>query len=209
MAVAELAIRRNGQRSISLDPGPERTFVALRDYGLRDYVPVWSSKRLREPLAIDYAAYDPDIPSGGGLPAHLPDPDRDHRRRRLARARDHDRQGRGLDGAVDARWQRSPALETSAGDHERRIVDDGESSSASTGSTATWIANDTHSGHTFYLHNGLLSYGFMIAHVVSAADLLALYEAGASGGALGAGYVWTSDGMGGASWELQTIEVSY
>jgi hypothetical protein len=66
MAVAELAIRRNGQRSISLDPGPERTFVALRDYGLRDYVPVWSSKRLREPLAIDYDAYDPDIPSGAG-----------------------------------------------------------------------------------------------------------------------------------------------
>jgi hypothetical protein len=66
MAVAELAIRRNGQRSISLDPGPERTDVALRDYGLRDYVPVWSSKRLREPLAIDYAAYDPDIPSGAG-----------------------------------------------------------------------------------------------------------------------------------------------
>jgi hypothetical protein len=83
------------------------------------------------------------------------------------------------------------------------------STTISTGSTATWIANDTHSGHTFYLHNGLLSYGFMIAHVVSAADLLALYEAGASGGALGAGYVWTSDGMGGASWELQTIEVSY
>lgn len=66
MAAAELALRRQGQRSIGLDPGAERDLMALRDYGLRDWLPVWASRRLREPLAIDYDSFDADNPSAAG-----------------------------------------------------------------------------------------------------------------------------------------------
>jgi hypothetical protein len=66
LAVTELAIRRNGARSISLDPAPERVETPLRDWGLGDYLPVWASRNLREPLGIDYDAFDPDNPGASG-----------------------------------------------------------------------------------------------------------------------------------------------
>jgi hypothetical protein len=66
LAVTELAIRRNGARSISFDPAPERVELALRDYGLGDYLPVWASRNLREPLGVDYDAFDEDNPGASG-----------------------------------------------------------------------------------------------------------------------------------------------
>lgn len=66
MALAELQIRKDGARSINLDPAPERTELVLRDYGLGDYLPVWASRNLREPLGIDYDAFDPDFPGASG-----------------------------------------------------------------------------------------------------------------------------------------------
>jgi hypothetical protein len=67
-AFADLQIRRNGQRTISFDPTPERSVLELRDYGLGDYLPVWASRNLREPLEVDYDAYllDPDFPGAAG-----------------------------------------------------------------------------------------------------------------------------------------------
>jgi hypothetical protein len=66
LAVAELAIRRNGARSLTFDPTPERTEIPLRDYGLGDFVPAWASRNLREPIGIDYAAFDANDPGGSG-----------------------------------------------------------------------------------------------------------------------------------------------
>jgi hypothetical protein len=57
LALAQLEIRKRGAKSITLSPAPERSYLALRDYGLGDYVPVWASRNLREPLGIDYDGY--------------------------------------------------------------------------------------------------------------------------------------------------------
>lgn len=59
LGLTEVLIRRNGQRNISFDPAPERSALALRDYGLADYLPTWASKNLREPMAVDYDEADP------------------------------------------------------------------------------------------------------------------------------------------------------
>lgn len=66
LAVAELAIRRDGARSISFVPTPERTELPLRDYDLGDFVPVWASRNLREPIGIDYDTFDANNPGGSG-----------------------------------------------------------------------------------------------------------------------------------------------
>lgn len=81
-ALAELFIRRYGQRTISFQPVSEESQLApLREYGLGDYVPVWASRNFREPIAVDYAAYisDPTQPGAAGyqrvygLPIELDD----------------------------------------------------------------------------------------------------------------------------------------
>lgn len=66
LAVTELAIRRNGARSISLDPAPERVGLPRPHELLGSYVPVWASRNLREPLGIDYDAFDADNPGASG-----------------------------------------------------------------------------------------------------------------------------------------------
>jgi hypothetical protein len=66
LALAELQIRKNGARSLSFDPAPERSKMVLRDYGIGDYLPVWASKNLREPLGVDYDNYDADFPGASG-----------------------------------------------------------------------------------------------------------------------------------------------
>lgn len=83
------------------------------------------------------------------------------------------------------------------------------STSPGAGSTVTWIGNDMFLSHGTFAQNILLSYAFITNSVVSGSDLLAMYEAGLSGGALAAGLVWTADGAGSAGWELPTIEVDY
>lgn len=65
-AVAELATRRYGAKSISFSPAPERSAMPLRDYGLGDYLPVLASRNLREPLDIDYLGFDADNPGAAG-----------------------------------------------------------------------------------------------------------------------------------------------
>ena len=66
MAEAQLRIRKDGERSVAFSPAPERSVLALRDYGLGDYVPLWASRNLREPLSIDYDAFDPLAPGASG-----------------------------------------------------------------------------------------------------------------------------------------------
>jgi hypothetical protein len=66
LAVAALAIRRNGIRSITVDPAPERVELALRDYREGDYLPIWASRNLREPIGVDYDTFDPDFPGACG-----------------------------------------------------------------------------------------------------------------------------------------------
>ncbi len=66
IAVADLAIRRNGARSISFDPAPERSDLELLTYNLGDYLPVWASRNLREPLMVDYDSFDADNPGASG-----------------------------------------------------------------------------------------------------------------------------------------------
>lgn len=78
-----------------------------------------------------------------------------------------------------------------------------------TGDTNSWIGNDGFASHTSYSHDMLLSFGFIIDDVLTGDQLLELYESGFSGGAIGAGKVWTADGEGGASWQYPTIEVEY
>lgn len=78
-----------------------------------------------------------------------------------------------------------------------------------TGSSSTWIGNDNFASHTTYLRNGLAAYGFMVDDALTSAEILEIYEAGFSGGAVAAGKVWTSNGAGSASWEYPTIEVEY
>lgn len=68
-AYTELIIRRDGKRTINFDPVPEMSrLLPLTDYALGDYVPVWASRNLREPLAVDYDAYnaDPTEPGAAG-----------------------------------------------------------------------------------------------------------------------------------------------
>jgi hypothetical protein len=57
LALAQNEIRKNGAKSITFSPAPERSYLALRDYGLGDYVPVWASRSFREPLGIDYDGF--------------------------------------------------------------------------------------------------------------------------------------------------------
>lgn len=64
--LAELEIRKDGLFSLSFSPAPERALVPLRDYGTGDYVPVWATRRFRQPLGIDYAGFDPDFPGAVG-----------------------------------------------------------------------------------------------------------------------------------------------
>lgn len=69
LALAELLIRRNGERTLTYNPIADRVgYRPLLDYGLGDYLPVWASQNLREPLSIDYDAYDadPDFPGAAG-----------------------------------------------------------------------------------------------------------------------------------------------
>jgi hypothetical protein len=70
LALGELMIRRNGQRTITYTPISDRIVDArpFFDYDLGDYLPLWASRNLREPLEVDYAAYlaDPDFPGAAG-----------------------------------------------------------------------------------------------------------------------------------------------
>ncbi len=66
LALTELLIRRDGARSIQFDPAPERVEQPFKDYNLGDYLPVWASRNLREPLGVDYDAFDPDNPGASG-----------------------------------------------------------------------------------------------------------------------------------------------
>ncbi len=61
-AVIQLALRRNGARNLSFSPAPEWGLLSLRDYALGDFVPVWASRNLREPIGVDYPSFDPDAP---------------------------------------------------------------------------------------------------------------------------------------------------
>ncbi len=65
-ALAQVETRANGARNLTFSPAPERSLLCLRDYGLGDFVPVWSSRRMREPLEIDYDAFDPAAPGASG-----------------------------------------------------------------------------------------------------------------------------------------------
>jgi len=70
LALAEMYVRRNGARTISFSPLSDRLdYTPLKDYALGDYLPVWASRNLREPLAVDYLAYanDPDFPGAAGF----------------------------------------------------------------------------------------------------------------------------------------------
>ncbi len=66
LALADLQIRKDGARSITLDVAPERSLLAVRDYWLGDYVGVWASMNLRDPLGVDYDTFDPDFPYASG-----------------------------------------------------------------------------------------------------------------------------------------------
>lgn len=54
LALAQVLIRRDGGRSVTFDPAPERSLLPLRDYKLGDYLPVWASRNMRAPIAPDY-----------------------------------------------------------------------------------------------------------------------------------------------------------
>ena len=82
--------------------------------------------------------------------------------------------------------------------------------SPGTGSTDTWIGNDNWPGHGSYAQSILLSYAFITPAVVSGADLLAIYDAGALGPAgILAGKVWTAIGDGTADWADSTVQVQF
>ncbi len=66
LALAELEARKNGGRSITFDPAPERVEQPFKDYNLRDYLPVWASRNLREPLGVDYDSFDANNPGASG-----------------------------------------------------------------------------------------------------------------------------------------------
>ncbi len=67
-ALAQLLIRRNGERTVSIDAAPEAPELPLRDYKPGDWLPIWASRNLREPLGIDYDAFllDPTEPGAAG-----------------------------------------------------------------------------------------------------------------------------------------------
>jgi hypothetical protein len=65
-ALAQLELRKNGERTITFTPAPERGPEAFTDYQLGDYVPLWASRAFREPLGIDFDTYDPDFPGASG-----------------------------------------------------------------------------------------------------------------------------------------------
>ncbi len=66
LAVASAVERRNGARTISFDPAPERVEQPFKDYNLGDYLPVWASRNLRQPLGVDYDSFDADNPGASG-----------------------------------------------------------------------------------------------------------------------------------------------
>lgn len=66
LATAEVLIRRNGARTISFDPAPERVEQPFKDYNLGDYLPVWASRNLRQPLGVDYDSFDANNPGASG-----------------------------------------------------------------------------------------------------------------------------------------------
>lgn len=69
LALAELMIRRNGERTITYTPVSDRLdYRPFVDYQLGDYLPLWASRNLREPIEVDYAGYllDPDFPGAYG-----------------------------------------------------------------------------------------------------------------------------------------------
>jgi hypothetical protein len=51
LALAELQIRKNGARAVALHPASERSPLLFQEYGLGDFLPVYASKNLREPLS--------------------------------------------------------------------------------------------------------------------------------------------------------------
>ncbi len=65
-ALAQLVLRKNGAKNLNFGPAPERSDLVLRDYGLGDAVAVWASRNLREPLGVDYDAFDSDHPEACG-----------------------------------------------------------------------------------------------------------------------------------------------
>jgi hypothetical protein len=65
-ALAQLVLRRNGAKTINASPAPERSEIPLRDYTIGDYLPFWATRNFREPMSIDYDAYDPDFPGAAG-----------------------------------------------------------------------------------------------------------------------------------------------
>lgn len=79
------------------------------------------------------------------------------------------------------------------------------------GQVNTWIGACPHNtgGGTGHGLAGKASWGFITDQPLSGADWLAIQEAGQTGGTLAEGLVWTSDGLGGASWEAPTVEVEY
>ncbi len=66
LATAEVLIRRNGARTISFDPAPERVEQATILPNLGAYLPVWASRNLRQPLGVDYDSFDADNPGASG-----------------------------------------------------------------------------------------------------------------------------------------------
>ena len=82
------------------------------------------------------------------------------------------------------------------------------------GSTATWLGNDGHNTSSRHGSDAIMSWAFITDTPISGAERLDIYEAGQTGGSLAEGLVWTSDGLGGASWQpptggAGTIEVTY
>lgn len=66
MAFAQLTLRKNGAKTLNFGPAPERSDLVLRDYGLGDYLAVWASRNLRDPIHINYDDFDPDNPGACG-----------------------------------------------------------------------------------------------------------------------------------------------
>ena len=68
--------------------------------------------------------------------------------------------------------------------------------------TDTWIGNCSFTAYAGHGCNSYLSWAFLINTPLSGADWLEIWETADTGGALAGGLVWTSNGAGGASWEL-------
>lgn len=69
LALAEMLIRRNGERVLTFNPIADRNgYNPLVDYRLGDFLPVWASQNLREPIGVDYAAalIAPNFPGAAG-----------------------------------------------------------------------------------------------------------------------------------------------